>query len=314
MADGTTGRERGGGRVRYAGLALGVCAVGALGSIGLRAMNERGPAKPVANVEQAPANGAAMIAGLESRLRADPGDAEGWRTLGWSYFRAQRFRDAAGAYARAVRLKPHDAELWSALGEAQTLTVNAVDKAARDAFARAVAIDPKDARARYFLGVEKDVAGDHKGALDDWIALLRDSPKDAPYAQSVHQLVEQVAKQEGIDVAGRLPAMAPAAPQGGDVASAGIPGPSPEQMQAAAALTPTQQDAMARSMVDGLAARLAQNPKDAQGWIRLMRARVVLGDKPAAIRALSDARRVFAGDAATLGRLSDAARTLGLSG
>jgi cytochrome c-type biogenesis protein CcmH len=42
-------------------------------------------------------------------------------------------------------------------------------------------------------------------------------------------------------------------------------------------------------MVDGLAARLAQNPGDVEGWLRLARARMVLGDQAAAAEALGRA-------------------------
>jgi cytochrome c-type biogenesis protein CcmH len=44
-----------------------------------------------------------------------------------------------------------------------------------------------------------------------------------------------------------------------------------------------------RGMVDGLAARLAQNPDDVEGWVRLARARMVLGDPVASAEALGRA-------------------------
>jgi cytochrome c-type biogenesis protein CcmH len=46
---------------------------------------------------------------------------------------------------------------------------------------------------------------------------------------------------------------------------------------------------MIRSMVDRLAERLKDNPDDAEGWVRLGRAREVLNDKPAAIEAYTKA-------------------------
>ena len=50
-------------------------------------------------------------------------------------------------------------------------------------------------------------------------------------------------------------------------------------------------------MVEGLAARLKQNPKDAAGWQRLIRAYSVMGKRDNAKTALAEARRVFAADA-----------------
>jgi cytochrome c-type biogenesis protein CcmH len=234
--------------------------------------------------------------------------------LGWSKVQTQRYAEAVRAYARAATLAPGQADLWSALGEARVLAAGSVGPDADQAFAKALAIDPKDPRARYFLAVEKDVAGDHRTAVEDWIALLKDAPAGAPWAESVHALVVQVAGREKIDIAGRLPPLPPAAPDGEAVATAAIPGPSATEMDAARQLAPSQQDAMVRSMVDRLAARLANNPRDAAGWIRLMRARMVLGETAAAAQALASGRRAFAADKPTLSQLDEAAQTLGVPG
>ncbi len=270
-----------------------------------------GPSRDPAAAEGAHAI-APMIAGLEAKLKADPGDVAGWRMLGQSYFALGRFAEAARAMARATALAPRSAADWSALGEALVYAHrNGVDADAAHAFERAVAIDPKDARARYFLGVRKDLAGDHRGAIEDWIALLRDAPAGAPWAQSVRTLVEQVATREKIDITGRLPP--PDDAPAGAAATDAIPGPSQAQLADAARLSPTEQDRMAHAMVDRLAARLAQDPHDLDGWARLMRARQVLGDRAGAMQAYASARRTFAGDAAGLAHLRDAADALGLA-
>lgn len=57
------------------------------------------------------------------------------------------------------------------------------------------------------------------------------------------------------------------------------PGPTAEQMQAAQEMTPQDRAEMILAMVDGLAARLDDNPQDEQGWTRLIRARTVLGQE-----------------------------------
>ncbi len=68
----------------------------------------------------------------------------------------------------------------------------------------------------------------------------------------------------------------------------------------------------ARAMVAGLAARLKANPHDAQGWLRLLRAYAVLGDKEKARTALGDARAAFKTDATTLTALGEEAKKDGL--
>lgn len=59
------------------------------------------------------------------------------------------------------------------------------------------------------------------------------------------------------------------------------------------AMSPEEQAAMISGMVDGLAIRLEQDPSDFQGWMRLIRARVVLGDTDEARRDLATARTHF---------------------
>lgn len=54
-------------------------------------------------------------------------------------------------------------------------------------------------------------------------------------------------------------------------------GPTPEQMQAAQEMTPQDRADMIIAMVEGLGARLEDNPNDPAGWARLIRARKVLG-------------------------------------
>ena len=178
--------------------------------------------------------------------------------LGMSFFETQRFAESATAYKRAAELTPASAESWSNLGEALVLASQGkFPPDAKAAFVKARERDPKDTRARYFLAVEKDIIGDHKGAINDWIALLKDSPPDAPWQSDVRGLITNVAAKEKIDVRARLAALPVL----------------PVQQPAAA----DQQQAVIASMVDGLAKKLQDNPKDIDGWIMLMRSYSVLG-------------------------------------
>jgi len=253
------------------------------------------------------------IAGLEEAARAAPDDAEAWRKLGWAYYGTERFQKAADAYARATAIDPGNADSWSALGEALVYTGTTdepLKPQAIAAFRRALALAPGDPRARYFLAVDRDLKGDHKGAIDDWLALLRDTPAGAPWDASLRDTITRAGEKYHVDVAGRMPPPSPAA----SAATAAIPGPTREQMAAASSLPPGQQEAMIRGMVDGLAQKLRANPKDADGWLRLIRARMVLGQQAEAAQALADARGVFAGDQATLRALGEGAKALGVPG
>jgi cytochrome c-type biogenesis protein CcmH len=71
-------------------------------------------------------------------------------------------------------------------------------------------------------------------------------------------------------------------------------------------------DAAIRAMVDGLAGRLESSPRDVEGWTRLMRSRVVLGERDVAATALRKALEVFKDDSAATGKITAAATELGL--
>lgn len=257
---------------------------------------------------------AGVIPQLEARAAATPDDATGWRTLATAYFEEQRFADAAGAYAKAVRLRPRDAALLSAQGEALAQGAGGiVTPAASDAFAAASRLDPADARARYFLALARDQHGDHKGAVDDWVALLNSAPADAAWAAQLRGFVEGAAKQAGISLVGRLKAAPTAvAPPPILAGAANARGPDAGQVAAAGGMSDAARQAFIKGMVDNLAAKLAANPRDADGWIRLIRARSVMGDAAAAKAALASGRAAFADDPATAKAIADAAAALGV--
>jgi cytochrome c-type biogenesis protein CcmH len=78
------------------------------------------------------------------------------------------------------------------------------------------------------------------------------------------------------------------------------------------AMAPRERDAAIRSMVDGLADRLERSPRDVEGWTRLMRSRVVLGEREVAATAFRKALEVFKDDSAASSKITAAAIELGL--
>jgi cytochrome c-type biogenesis protein CcmH len=253
--------------------------------------------------------GVAISGATGSRGGPENPAAKDWRVVGWAYAEAGDAAEAAAAYRKAASIEPDNAENWSSLGEAlQSASAAPVPEAA-EAFRKAIALDPRDPRARYFLAVQKDLAGDHKGAVDDWLAFLKDTPAGAPWEADLRRTIEQTAARHRIDLAGRIPA-----PGATGTATAAIPGPSREQLAAAASLPPSEQDAMIQQMLAKLEGRLKADPKDAEGWIRLMRSRMVLGEADKAGAALRSGLAAFGNDPATAGRLRSAAAELGVPG
>ncbi len=78
-------------------------------------------------------------------------------------------------------------------------------------------------------------------------------------------------------------------------------------------MTPADRQAMIRSMVDGLAARLEKSPRDGDGWLQLIRSRRILGEIDAARDALGKALAAFADTPAEQARITAAAQELGVA-
>jgi cytochrome c-type biogenesis protein CcmH len=113
---------------------------------------------------------------------------------------------------------------------------------------------------------------------------------------------------EGAEVA------APAAPAGPTAPAASAPGPSAPDIAAAAQTNPDQQKQMISGMVARLADRLKQDSNDLDGWRRLLRAYMVLGERDKAQAAAAEARRALASDPDKLRQIDDMVKSLGLEG
>ena len=253
-----------------------------------------------------------MIARLASRLEQTPDDGDGYRMLGWSYVMTDRPELAIAPYKRALELIPGDASVHAGYGEALVgIAKNTVTPEAKAAFETAVRLDPAEPRARYFLALWDAQNGRQAQALDALVTLANSGPADAPWQADVRREIDRLSGVLGKDVSARLPAAIAAAPAG---AGEDLPALDPATIQAAQQLPQGQRDSMVAGMVDRLAQRLAANPADADGWIRLLRARMVLGQRDQAAADLKSARAGLAGDAVGKGRVDAAARELAVPG
>ena len=71
---------------------------------------------------------------------------------------------------------------------------------------------------------------------------------------------------------------------------------------------------MIRGMVERLSERLHRDGSDVEGWLRLVRSYMVLGESDKARAAVADARRALAGDPGKLQRLDELVKGLGIEG
>jgi cytochrome c-type biogenesis protein CcmH len=256
-----------------------------------------------------------MIAKLEARLKDNPDDGEGFRMLGWSLTNTGKPDLALSAYRRALKLIPERADVQAGYGEALVLAAkDMVTPEAKSAFDRAIVIDPKEPRARFFQSLYKAQNGQERVALDEWIALANNQPADLPWQADVRQRIDALAAKLKVDISGRLQnanvASAIAAPLAGASANAG--GPNAALMQAASALPPAQREAMISDMVEGLAKKLKANPSDIEGWGKLLRSRMVMGDAAKAAVDLKSAKAALASNPGGLAQINAIAKELSI--
>jgi cytochrome c-type biogenesis protein CcmH len=199
--------------------------------------------------------------------------------------------DKAGdAYHHAINLGQTSPDVYAGLGEMLVLSMGGiVAPAAHNAFAKALAADPQNEVARYYLALADAQAGEEKRAIDSWMSLAANLPENSPMREQIANGIQQAAKEGGIT--------APAMPKGVPGPPATVAGgPSPDQMAAARQMTPAQRATIIRSMVAQLAAKLQAQPNDLDGWMRLGRAYAVLGEIDKASDAYEHAAKLKPGD------------------
>jgi cytochrome c-type biogenesis protein CcmH len=238
---------------------------------------------------------AELVARVETHLEQNPDDGRGWEVIGPVYLRLGRFDDAVRARRNALRLLGETAERQSDLGEALTAQADGIVTAeSKAAFDRAAELDADDVRARYFIGLAAEQDGRPKDAAEIWRKLLEQAPPDASWRDFVRESLARV--------------------EPGEASPSPSPGPSQGDIAAAGEMSPEQRETMIRGMVARLADRLRQDGGDVEGWLRLIRAYMVLGDKEQAKAAAGEARRALADEPEKLRRVDDLVKGLRLEG
>jgi cytochrome c-type biogenesis protein CcmH len=249
---------------------------------------------------------ASLIARIEAHLEENPDDGRGWEVLAPVYMQLDRYDDAVKARRNALRIMGDTPARYSNLGEALTAAAGGVvTSEAKQAFEQAVAVNATEVKALFYLGLAAEQDGQTGEAARLWHQLADKAPPDAPYLPVVRQ---SLARVEG----GAPGGMAAAGLVG--PAPAAAPGPRAEDVAAAGNMTPEQRNTMIRCMVDQLATRLHQDGSDVDGWLRLLRAYMVLGERDKAKAAAGEARGALAHEPDKLHRLDDAIKELGVEG
>ena len=247
------------------------------------------PDEPLASRQPAPHAAGdieAAVAAVEAHLIAKPDDGKGWTVLAPVYMRLERYADAAHAYAEALRLLGDEPARRAAYGEALVAAAGGVvTDRAREAFAKALAAQPGQPQARFYLALAAEQEGKTSDAIRDYEALIADAAADAPWLGAVKARLASLKGE-----------------------------PPPQSAAVASTLGSEQQKAIIEGMVNRLANRLASSGGSVDEWSRLIRAYTVLHESDKAKAALADARKALAPDANAVASLDALARDLGLGG
>jgi cytochrome c-type biogenesis protein CcmH len=231
-----------------------------------------------------------LVEQVEAHLEKNPADGRGWNVLAPVLAKLGRYDDAVRAYRNSITYNGDSAQRRADLGEALAAAAGGVvTSEAKAEFERAVALNADEFKARYFLGLAAEQDGRSSEAASIWHAMLARAPTDAPWRPLVQAALARV---------------------GGSTA----PALSDDAVAAAKDMNETDRGAMIRGMVERLASRLKQNGDDVEGWLRLVRAYMVMGDRDKAKSALTDARQAVANDAERLRQLNEGLKNFGLDG
>ncbi len=257
-----------------------------IGSPGLTSLADRTDTEPnrQAGIES-------LVAKVEEHLQKNPKDGRGWEVVAPVYMQLGRYSYAVSAWRSALQFLGESADREASLGEALMAQANGVVTAeAQAAFTRAVTLEGTTASARYYLGLAAEQDGRREDAAKIWRDLIAAAPPGARWVSLVRAALARIEGKE-------------AAPS---------PGPTPDQIAAAQNQSPDQQTAMIRGMVEGLAARLKKDGSDVDGWMRLVRSYVILGESEKAHSAVASARQSIGADADKRQRFDAFVKALGV--
>ncbi|WP_170329276.1 c-type cytochrome biogenesis protein CcmI [Ruegeria arenilitoris] len=260
-------------------------------------------AAQLAELPQLDESYANLLAQLRDTVAARPDDLQGHILLAQHEANAGNFPAAYKAQQRVIELSGDaaPADAYSHLAEMLILSAGGyVSPEAEDALKQALQRDPRHGPAQYYLGQMMVQIGRPDVGYRIWIDALRDAPAGAPWADAILAQLDELAFRAGVFNAPDIPA--PAAT-----------GPSQDDVDAAAALTPEERQEMIKGMVNQLSERLASEGGSPEEWARLIAALGVLGEGQRAIGIKNEAMEVFAGNAEAIELIDAAALQAGIA-
>lgn len=243
------------------------------------------PAQPFASrtdLNRGQVDLARMIDRLEAHIASTPDDAKAHELAIPVFMRTGRYDSALASAQKLIELQGPSADRYASLAEATMFAAQGeVTPEVRAALDKALELDPKLPRARFYSGIAAAQEGDRDKAL----TILKGLEADLPDGAEKRAVAGQIAR---------------------------LSEPPASAAEALRAQPKEQQDQSIRAMVDGLEARMKANGGSSEDWQKLVRALGVLGEKDRAQAALKTARAALADNPSALSALTDIARQFSL--
>ena len=227
-----------------------------------------------------------MITNLQEKLKVNPEDLQNWELLGRTLLIRKQYEAASDSLRQGVSIFPSSLELRATYAEALVLAAQGrISREALKQFKLVSKSIPKDPRVRYYLGLADYQQEKIELALQKWTTLLDETPQNAPWRKMLTSRIDQATKVLGIKTSepkqklaanqkSTAPSVNPANPS---ILKKGFQGPTSEDIRAAQTLSKNDRQEMINNMVEGLAAKLKDNPNNLNGWLRLSQSYKVLG-------------------------------------
>ena len=155
----------------------------------------------------APAQIAAMVQRLATKLQAEPNDPVGWAMLGRSYSVMGQYGQALAAFQKVIDLEPRNAQAYADLADATGMANGQrLDGAAQALIEKALALDPSNAKALGLAGTVAFDKGDAAGAARYWQQALAGVEPGTELAMQLKDAVDAARQRAGLPLLAAAPA------------------------------------------------------------------------------------------------------------
>ena len=216
-----------------------------------------------------------LIAKVKARLASSPEEVQGWGYLANLEMNKGNFQKAAEALYQAHIIAPDVFDYQLMYAESLIMASNErVTPAALIILNKAKKMAPEHPGPRYYLALADFQAGDVGVAHSEWKVMQGELENSDPMMPLLNVWINRA--EVALGIAESLP-------------QTRAPSITAEQAETIQSMSADEQQELIRQMVLQLASKQEENPTNIEGWTRLSRAYMVLGEKVDAIAAMNAA-------------------------